>query len=113
MRCWTTWRCIALCCACLQMTLCAEAYTSPNITFNNVLEYSTVVRARSTPVLALVHARICPHLRHLQAPEFNVEELFKLHCAHMKFGVQATPSDHFPLVMGTSLIRYGQKGMQW
>eukprot|EP00891_Asterochloris_glomerata_P001772 jgi/Astpho2/1772/fgenesh1_pg.00036_%23_1_t len=52
-RCRTTWWFIAL------SAVCAEAYSSPNFTNNNVMNYSTV----------------------------------------------ATPSDHFPLVVGTSLIR--------
>ena len=43
--CRTTWWFIAL------SAVCAEAYSSPNFTNNNVMNYSTVVRARWPPVL--------------------------------------------------------------
>ena len=39
-----TWWCIALCC--LQKQVCAAAIASPNITFNNILDYGAVVSAK-------------------------------------------------------------------
>ena len=50
-RCRTIWLFNALCCVCLQRRVYADANNSPNITFNNVLRYSSVVRARLPPVL--------------------------------------------------------------
>ena len=89
--CRTTWGFVALCCVC-QSTVCAGANASPNITFNNILRYGSVVRARPPQwcftIKVFMHS-LCRSLRPVQALEIDFPELCKLHVALCPFTVCA------------------------